>query len=74
MFANQAAFYPTDQPDQVPIRIDSNKDFRRDQMLDLIDAIQNGGQTRTPLSEGAKSLDLVLAANRSAATSSEVRL
>jgi predicted dehydrogenase len=72
--ANQATFYPTDAPDQPPVTIDSARDFRRGQMLDLLNAIRNGSQTRTPLSEGAKSLDLVLAANRSAETRSEIRL
>ncbi|MCC7450037.1 MAG: Gfo/Idh/MocA family oxidoreductase [Anaerolineae bacterium] len=72
--ANQATFTPTGKPDQVPILIDSTKDFRRDQMLDLLNAIRTNGQTRTPLSEGAKSLDLVLAARRSADTRSEVQL
>jgi predicted dehydrogenase len=72
--ANQATFYPTDKPDQTPIKIDSSRDFRQAQLLDLIQAIRTNGQTRTPLREGAKSLDLVLAASRAAEQGIEVRL
>jgi predicted dehydrogenase len=72
--ANQATFYPTDKPDSDPIKIDSNRDFRQAQMLDLIHAIRTNGQTRTPMREGAKSLDLVLAARRAAETHAEVNL
>ena len=72
--ANQATFYPTTQPDLPPIKIDSTKDFRQAQMLDLIQAIRSNGQTRTPLREGAKSLDLVLAARRAAESRTEVTL
>jgi predicted dehydrogenase len=72
--ANQATFYPTDKADQTPIKIDSSRDFRQEQMLDFINAIKTDGQTRTPLREGAKSLDLVLAATRAAQEQTEVRL
>jgi len=43
-------------------------------MRDLLDAIRTGGETRTPLREGAKSLDLALAATRSAETGMPVSL
>jgi predicted dehydrogenase len=72
--ANQATFYPTDKPDMTPIKIDSTRDFRREQMLDLLNAIRTDGQTRTPIREGAKSLDLVLAASRAAEAHAEVAL
>lgn len=72
--ANQATFYPTTAPDLQPTKIDSTRDFRREQMLDLLNAIRTNGQTRTPIREGAKSLDLVLAASRAAQAHTEVAL
>lgn len=72
--ANTALFTLTDQPDNPTIRVETDKDFRRAQMLDLLNAIRTGGETRTPMREGAKSLDLVLAARRSAETRAEVAL
>ncbi len=72
--ANQATFFPTDKPDTAPIKVDSSRDFRKFQILDLINAIRNDGQTRTPLREGAKSLDLVLAASRAAEKHTEIAL
>jgi predicted dehydrogenase len=72
--ANHATFYRTDAPDQPPIVVASDKDFRVRQMQDLLAAIRNGSETRTPLREGAKSLDLVLAAVRAGELHSEVTL
>jgi predicted dehydrogenase len=72
--ANNATFTQTDHPGNPVITIESDKDFRRSLMLDLIQAIRTDGETRTPLREGAKSLDLVLAARRSAETRAEVQL
>ena len=54
--------------------IDSDRDFRTAQTQDLLDAMRTGGSTRTPLREGALTLDLVLGAVRSAETRAEVRL
>jgi predicted dehydrogenase len=72
--ANNATFTQTSQPDNPVITVASSKDFRRSQMLDLITAIRTDGVTRTPMREGAKSLDLVLAARRSAEIHAEVQL
>ena len=72
--ANNALFTQTDQPDNPVTQVESNRDFRRAQMLDLITAVRTDGETRTPIREGAKSLDLVLAARRSAETHAEVTL
>ncbi len=72
--ANNAAFTPTETADQAVIRVDSTRDFRQAQTLDLIQAIRRGGETRTPMREGAKSLDFVLAARRSADLHAEVLL
>ncbi len=71
---NQASFYITDQAGAPVTEVDSNKDFRRDQLLDLLDAIETERATRTPMREGARSLDLVLAAQASAATGVEIKL
>jgi len=60
--ANHAEFYVTDQDPVKLITVDSERDFTKFQTLDLINAIRNGGVTKTPMIEGAKSLDLVLAA------------
>ena len=57
-----------------PLVIDSQRDFRLAQTQDLLTAIRTGGDTRTPLREGARTLDLVLAAARSGETHAEVRL
>jgi predicted dehydrogenase len=71
---NHATFTPTDAPDRTPRAIASEENVFRLQLGDLVDAIRTGDQTRAPLREGAKSLDLVLAAQRSAETHSEVDL
>ncbi|MEO8391834.1 MAG: gfo/Idh/MocA family oxidoreductase, partial [Chloroflexota bacterium] len=71
---NEAVFTPTMQPDLTPLKVESTKDFRKAQMLDLLQAIRTGGETRTPMREGAKSLDLVLAARRAAETHVEISL
>jgi hypothetical protein len=44
------------------------------QLRDLVNAIRTNGATRTPIREGARTLDLVLAAARSAETHSEILL
>jgi predicted dehydrogenase len=72
--ANAATFTHTDQPDHLVTTIDSQRDFRRAQLLDLLDAIKTGGATRTPMRDGAAILDLVLAARRSAETRQEIAL
>lgn len=71
---NHATFTPTDAPGLLPEIITSEQDVFLLQLRDLIDAIRTDGTTRTPLREGAKSLDLVLAAARSAAIRTELLL
>jgi predicted dehydrogenase len=70
--ANNAVFHQTDQKDSPAITIESSKDYRMALMLDLLNAIRTDGETRTPMREGAKSLDLVLAAARAAEQRKEV--
>jgi hypothetical protein len=70
----QATFVFTAEPEREPLTIASDKDFRLAQTQDLLDAIRTGGETRTPLREGAKTLDLVLGAVRSNEQRGEIGL
>jgi predicted dehydrogenase len=54
--------------------IASDQDVFLLQIQDLLDAIRTGGETRTPLRQGAQSLELALAAVRSAEKQTEVKL
>ncbi len=72
--ANHATFHYTDKLDRQPEVINSDRDIYLSEMRDFRNAIRSGQKTRIPLREGAKSLDLALAATRSAQTGSEVRL
>lgn len=72
--ANNAVFHMTKQ-DGVPQRvIASDRNVHRAELLDLISAIRTGGETRTPLREGALSLEMALAATESAQTHREILL
>lgn len=70
--ANHADFYFTDQNPVKSITVNWERDFTKFQTLDLINAIQNNSVTRTPMIEGAKSLDLVLAAITSSEKNQQV--
>jgi len=72
--ANQATLTFTNPPERPPLVIDSGRDFRLALLQDLLDAIRTGGATRNPLREGARTLDLVLAAARSNAARAEIAL
>jgi predicted dehydrogenase len=72
--ANHATFHFTAE---APVRtetISSEKDVYLAELQDLLTAIRTRGETRTPMREGAKSLDMALAATRSAETRQEVSL
>lgn len=72
--ANNAVFHFTAE---TPVRtetVGSDKNIHLAELQDLLDAIRTNGETRTPLREGAKSLDLALAATRSADTHQEISL
>lgn len=64
--ANHATLHFTAEPGRPPQIIGAEKDYHQAEMLDLLNAIRTDGQTRTPIREGALSLDLALAAARSA--------
>src|SRR5215216_5189223 len=72
--ANHATFHHTSTPDRPPEMIASERDVYLAEMQDFLTAIRSGRPTRTPLREGAKSLDLALAATQSAQIGSEVHL
>jgi predicted dehydrogenase len=72
--ANHATFTYTGGPYSQNVSISSEVDYYRLELLDLLDAIQTGGETRTPMRQGALSLDLALAAMRSAQSEAVVRL
>jgi predicted dehydrogenase len=62
---------------ETPVRteaISSEKNVYLAELQDLLTAIRTDGETRTPLREGAKSLDMALAATRSAEIHQEVSL
>jgi predicted dehydrogenase len=65
---NHAIFTPTTAPDLAPEIIASEQDVFTLQLQDLVNAIRTDGATRTPIREGARTLDLVLAATHSAKT------
>jgi predicted dehydrogenase len=72
--ANNATITFTDGGDRPPLTITSERNYLAAQWRDLLDAIYHNGETRTPLREGAKTLDLALAATRSAETNRPITL
>ncbi|MGB9797269.1 MAG: Gfo/Idh/MocA family protein [bacterium] len=64
--ANNAIVYQTSNPWEKKMEISSNKDIYLAETLDLLDAIEKDRETRVPMIEGAKSLQLVLSAAASA--------
>lgn len=72
--ANNALFHFTAETPLRTEAIRSEKNIHLAELQDLLAAIHTDGQTRTPLREGAKSLDTALAATRSAETHQEVTL
>lgn len=72
--ANNALFHFTAETRVQTETISSEKNIHLAELQDLITAIDTNGQTRTPLREGAKSLDMALAATRSAEIHQEISL
>jgi predicted dehydrogenase len=72
--ANTATFHHTDAAEPTTTTVKSDRNMLLAQTLDLLDAIENGGETRTPITEGSESLRLVLAVNESAETGKPVKL
>jgi UDP-N-acetyl-2-amino-2-deoxyglucuronate dehydrogenase len=72
--ANDALFHFTAE---TPVRtetISGEKNIHLAELQDLLAAIRMDGETRTPLREGAKSLDMALAATQSAEQHEEISL
>jgi predicted dehydrogenase len=72
--ANNATIHLTGGSGQEALVVASQRDVYFAQMLDLLAAIATGSETRTPIREGAMTLDMALAAQRSAETGAEVFL
>jgi predicted dehydrogenase len=72
--ANHAKIHHTAESNRQPEVIASDRDIYLSEMQDFLTAIRSGHKTRIPLREGAKSLDLALAATHSAQTGSEIRI
>ena len=72
--ANNAQFHFTAESPVRTETISSDKNVHLAELQDLLHAIRTGGQTHTPLREGAKSLDLALAATQSAEARREISL
>jgi hypothetical protein len=71
---NHATLVRTDQTPPKEETIASSRNFSLLQTLDLLEAIEQDRPTRTPISEGRKTLALVLAASRSGETGEVVRI
>jgi predicted dehydrogenase len=72
--ANNGLFHFTAE---TPVRteiIASDRNIHLAELHDLLTAIRTNGETRTPMREGAKSLDMALATTRSAQAHQEVSL
>jgi predicted dehydrogenase len=72
--ANHARLSYSSTPDKESELIASDKDYYRLEWLDFLEAIEKDGHTRTPLREGALTLELAQAAMRSADTGSVIHL
>lgn len=72
--ANNATLTFTVEPERPSQQIASERNIHLAEMQDFLQAIRTGGQTRTPLREGARSLDMALAATQSASERREVNL
>jgi predicted dehydrogenase len=64
--SNNATIYHTDRMWNCETQIKSQKNIYEAEMLDLIKSIRQDTGTRTPMVEGARTLNLVLAVSRSA--------
>jgi len=72
--ANNATIHFTDAPFRSRSVIQSENDMMLAESLDFIEAIEKDRETSVPMIEGAKTLEVVLAAGRSAETGRPVRL
>lgn len=66
--ANNATMFKTDVSPVEKVKIEGDTNTKLAETLNLIEAIETNGKTRTSMTEGAKSLELVLAASKSGKT------
>jgi predicted dehydrogenase len=71
---NAATLYLTGRGYESKREVTGERNCALAESLDLVEAIRTGRETRTPITEGAKSLELALAAVESARTGAEVKL
>ncbi|MGQ9524050.1 MAG: Gfo/Idh/MocA family protein [Armatimonadota bacterium] len=72
--ANNATIHFTDKPWPLKSVVSAEKHLFQAEAEDLLNAIESGGPTAVPMEEGAKTLELVLAASRSGETGEVVTL
>jgi predicted dehydrogenase len=72
--ANHCTITNTRDSNLQELTISSEQDYYRLELLDLLKAIETDGQTQIPLREGALSLNLALAATRSAQSGTVINL
>lgn len=72
--SNHATLHHTAVPDRAPEVIASDRDIYLAEMQDFLSAIRTGAPARVPIREGARSLDLALAATHAAQRRTEVRV
>jgi predicted dehydrogenase len=72
--SNHATLHHTAVPNQPPEVIASSRDIYLAEMRDFLAAIRTGMPARVPIREGARSLELALAATESAQRRAEVRV
>ena len=72
--SNNATLYHTNTKEVEKTEISSKKDIYLAETLDLLEAIEKDADTRTPISEGAKTLELVLAVRESADRGQPVKI
>lgn len=70
--ANNAVFTVTSKTWEEQVTVNSRKNLSEDVSLDFLNAIKRDGSTRIPIEEGARSLNLVLSARRSAEENREI--
>jgi predicted dehydrogenase len=72
--ANHATIYRTDRDPVEEIKVAGDRNVGLAETLDLLNAIESNGATRTPMSEGAKTLAMVLAVTKSGESGQVVNL
>jgi predicted dehydrogenase len=72
--ANNATLHFTSQPWEKQTSIRSNKDLFLAETVDLLDAIEGDREPMVPIIEGARTLELVLAASRSGEIGAPVKI